>query len=414
MDAKRERYTPNDVGPSPLEWAAPRLSEVSTLITNGFVGTATPFYTDNSGVPYLYGTNVRANKIEDNGIRYVTHEFHKSQSKTALKVGDLLTVQSGHIGETAVVTEQFEGANCHALIVTRLKQNKAYPEFLSYYINSEIGRARMKGLEVGSTILHINTKDLKKFRVLLPSLPEQKKIAQILSTWDKAITVTEKLLANSQQQKKALMQQLLTGKKRLLDKNGVRFGGGWKTTTISKFIKESRVAGSCGDTAKKLTVKLYGNGVVAKEEKRIGSESTKYYRRSAGQFIYSKLDFLNGAFGIIPNHLDGYESTLDLPAFDFLDGVCIQWFLYFVTRKEFYTANLGLANGGRKARRVNPSDLLKVRIPTPSPEEQQKIAAVLSAADQEIAALQKKLDALKQEKKALMQQLLTGKRRVKI
>lgn len=174
------------------------------------------------------------------------------------------------------------------------------------------------------------------------------------------------------------------------------------------------MAGSSGDTAKKLTVKLYGNGVVAKEEKRIGSESTKYYRRSAGQFIYSKLDFLNGAFGIIPNHLDGYESTLDLPAFDFLDGVCIQWFLYFVTRKEFYTANLGLANGGRKARRVNPSDLLKVRIPTPSPEEQQKIAAVLSAADQEIAALQKKLDALKQEKKALMQQLLTGKRRVKI
>src|SRR5690606_15444461 len=132
--------------PSPLEWAAPRLSEVSTLITNGFVGTATPFYTDNSGVPYLYGTNVRANKIEDNGIRYVTREFHENQSKTALKVGDLLTVQSGHIGETAVVTEQFEGANCHALIVTRLKRNKAYPEFLSYYVNSVIGRARMKGL----------------------------------------------------------------------------------------------------------------------------------------------------------------------------------------------------------------------------------------------------------------------------
>ncbi|EGB67776.1 type I restriction modification DNA specificity domain-containing protein [Escherichia coli TA007] len=237
MDAKRERYTPNDVGPSPLEWKAPRLSEVSTLITNGFVGTATPFYTDITGVPYLYGTNVRANKLETNEIRYVTREFHTAQSKTALKAGDLLTVQSGHIGETAVVTDQFHGANCHALIVTRLKQEKADPHYLCFYVNSEIGRARMKGLEVGSTILHINTKDLKKFRVLLPSLPEQKKIAQILSTWDKAISVTEKLLTNSQRQKKALMQQLLTGKKRLLDENGTRFSETWKLYALSKLFQ---------------------------------------------------------------------------------------------------------------------------------------------------------------------------------
>lgn len=265
-----------------------------------------------------------------------------------------------------------------------------------------------------ATLLHVQKKDIDNQIVLVPSLPEQKKIAQISSAWDKAITTSEQLLANSRQQKKALMQQLLTGKKRLLDNNGVRFGGEWKPTAISKFIKESRVAGNSGDLAKKITVKLYGNGVVAKDEKRAGSESTKYYRRSAGQFIYSKLDFLNGAFGIIPDCLDGYESTLDLPAFDFLDGVCVSWFVYFVSREEFYTANLGLANGGRKARRVNPGDLLKVRIPTPEPEEQQKIAAVLTAADQEITILQQKFDALKQEKKALMQQLLTGKRRVKI
>ncbi|TDR05901.1 restriction endonuclease subunit S [Marinomonas communis] len=258
----------------------------------------------------------------------------------------------------------------------------------------------------------ITLSDLFQYRFVLPPLPEQKKIAQILSTWDKAITTTEQLLANSQQQKKALMQQLLTGKQRLLDQNGERFEGDWEATAIAVFIKESRVPGSTGDIAKKITVKLYGNGVVAKDEKRSGSESTKYYRRSAGQFIYSKLDFLNGAFGIIPKELDGYESTLDLPAFDFLGTVDVDWFTYYVSREEFYSSNLGLANGGRKARRVNPNDLLKIKIPAPSLEEQQKIAAVLSAADQEITTLQQQLDHLKQEKKALMQQLLTGKRRV--
>src|SRR5690606_6070246 len=67
-------------------------------------------------------------------------------------------------------------------------------------------------------------------------LPEQKKIAQILSTWDKAITTTERLLANSQQQKKALMQQLLTGKKRLMDKNGVRFSGEWAEGKLADLV----------------------------------------------------------------------------------------------------------------------------------------------------------------------------------
>lgn len=56
MAVNRERYTPHDVGPSPLDWDAPYLEEVSSLITNGFVGTATPYYTDDSGIPYLYGT----------------------------------------------------------------------------------------------------------------------------------------------------------------------------------------------------------------------------------------------------------------------------------------------------------------------------------------------------------------------
>ncbi|WP_225390247.1 restriction endonuclease subunit S, partial [Escherichia coli] len=87
---------------------------------------------------------------------------------------------------------------------------------------------------VGSTIKTIGLPYFKKLRIAVPPFDEQKKIAQILSTWDKAISVTEKLLTNSQQQKKALMQQLLTGKKRLLDENGVRFSGEWCTCTLSE------------------------------------------------------------------------------------------------------------------------------------------------------------------------------------
>lgn len=323
------------------------------------------------------------------------------------KAPGVVTGRYGSIGDVFYLEEDFWPLNTSLWV----KDFHGNHEKFIYYLLSNFD---FKKFSDKTGVPGVNRNDLHVVKVGLPPLPEQKKIAQILSTWDKAIITTEQLLANSQQQKQALMQQLLTGKKRLLDENGERFQGEWEETAIADFIKESRVPGSTGDIAKKITVKLYGNGVIAKDEKRSGSESTKYYRRSAGQFIYSKLDFLNGAFGIVPEELDGYESTLDLPAFDFLGTVNIEWFTYFVSREEFYSSNLGLANGGRKARRVNPNDLLKIQIPTPPIKEQQKIAAVLSAADKEITTLQQQLERLKQEKKALMQQLLTGKRRVKL
>lgn len=387
----------------PKGWQRKTVGELCDFVNgNGFKSTE---WTD-SGWPIIRIQNL-------NGSDKFNFYNGEINDKWVVNPGDILFAWAGTKG-VSFGAKRWEGPvgllNQHIFRVTpKIKVN---PTWL--YLAMLKVTERIEGMAHGfkSTLLHVQKSDITDQVLNVPPVDEQKKIAQILSTWDKAITTTAKLLANSQQQKKALMQQLLTGKKRLLDGNGIRFKGKWKSTPISKFIKESRIPGSGGDAAKKLTVKLYGKGVITKEEKRAGSESTRYYKRKSGQFIYSKLDFLNGAFGVIPLYLDGYESTLDLPAFDFLDGVCISWFMHFVSREDFYTANLGLANGGRKARRVNPTDLLKIHIQTPNYEEQQKIAAVLSAADQDISALQKNLDVLKNEKKALMQQLLTGKKRV--
>ena len=106
MASKRERYTPTDIGPSPSHWDDVVLDQVSTFISNGFVGTATPYYAsedDPTAVRYLYGTNVRENEIDRRDLRYITADFHAQQSKTELRAGDLLMVQSGHIGVTALV-----------------------------------------------------------------------------------------------------------------------------------------------------------------------------------------------------------------------------------------------------------------------------------------------------------------------
>ncbi|CAH1525781.1 putative Type I site-specific deoxyribonuclease [Vibrio owensii] len=180
---------------------------------------------------------------------------------------------------------------------------------------------------------------------------------------------------------------------------------GWQLATIGQHLKESRTKGNKGDTAKKLTVKLWGNGVYEKNESLKGSPNTQYYRRKAGQFIYSKLDFLNQAFGIIPEHLDNYESTVDLPCFDVGSELDARFLLEYVQREDFYKTFGEIADGGRKAKRIQVDVFLNFPIYLPKFEEQQKIADCLSSVDELIAAEEQKLDYLKAHKKGLMNEL---------
>jgi len=277
-----------------------------------------------------------------------------------------------------------------------LIKDKVDPNFLSYYINSEIGQARLRGLEVGSTIVHINTKDLKKFRVLLPPLPEQKKIAQILSTWDQAITATERLLENSQQRKKGLMQQLLTGKKRLPG-----FEGEWKKVEL-------------------------GEALAYQQPTPFLVTSTEYSDDFPTPVLTAGKSFLLGytdeTFGI-------YDDGLPVIIFD--DFTTASQFVDFpfkakssamkiLTAKPGYSIRfifeamrmIRFAVGGHQRHWI--SIFANLVIPCPSSEEQHAISEVCATADREISSLQARLDSLKSEKKALMQQLLTGKRRVQV
>ncbi len=206
-----------------------------------------------------------------------------------------------------------------------------------------------------------------------------------------------KTTATEEEAKRALMPKL-----RFPEFRGAE---GWKYRQLSDFLSESRLPGSKGNVAKKITVKLWGNGVFGKNDAIQGSINTQYFRRKAGQFIYSKLDFLNQAFGIIPPTLDNFESTVDLPCFDFGRGLNPMFLLEYVKRKNFYERLGETADGSRKAKRIHAETFLSFSVALPSPPEQQKIADCLSSADELIAAQAQKVDALKAHKKGLMQQL---------
>ena len=184
-----------------------------------------------------------------------------------------------------------------------------------------------------------------------------------------------------------------------------READGWKERQLGDFLNESRLPGSKGNVAKKITVKLWGNGVFEKSEAIQGSINTQYFRRKAGQFIYSKLDFLNQAFGIIPPSLDNFESTVDLPCFDITRGLDPVFLLEYVKRRDFYERLGETADGSRKARRIHAETFLSFPVALPTPAEQQKIADCLSSVDEMIAAQARKVAALKTHKKGLMPQL---------
>jgi type I restriction enzyme S subunit len=184
------------------------------------------------------------------------------------------------------------------------------------------------------------------------------------------------------------------------------FRGDWKNAVISDLLttddKPEKVATFESD--KILTVKLHANGVVKNERTGALTGGTSYFRRKSGQFIFSKIDLLNGAFGIVPDEFDGFSSSTDIPAFSFAVDCSPAFFVNWLTANY---ERLEIERTGTSAtlKRVSPEKFRALPIMLPSPAEQQKIADCLTSLDACVAAQGRKVEVLKAHKKGLMQQL---------
>ncbi|MCG3763527.1 restriction endonuclease subunit S [Vibrio cincinnatiensis] len=269
---------------------------------------------------------------------------------------------------------------------------------------------------------------LKAYPMHLPPLPEQRKIAQILSTWDKAITTTEKLIDASKQQKKALMQQLLTGKKRLVDPDtGKAFEGEWEEVKL----------GDLGKTFTGLTGKTkehFGRGskyipyinIFRNSSVDMNALELVDVRPNEKQNLVKYGDIFFTTSSETPEEV-GMSSVIleEIDESVYLNSFCFGFrphnfnrvkpeFIRYLLRSEKVRRSISLLAQGATRYNLSKTQLLKITLNIPSLGEQQKIASVLTAADKDIELLEAKLAHFKQEKKALMQQLLTGKRRVKV
>ncbi|HAJ4505324.1 TPA: restriction endonuclease subunit S [Escherichia coli] len=398
----------------PKGWSSVQAQDVCKSISVGVVIKPTQYYVpEGYGVKAFRSANVREGFINDSDWVYFSHEGHAINKKSHLKTGDVLIVRTGYPGTACVVTPEFEGSNAIDIVIARPDMDKIIPEYLCAYTNSHIGKSQVLDLQGGMAQKHLNVGAYQVLKINLPPLREQKKIAQILLTWDNAISVTEKLLANSQRQKKALMQQLLTGNKRLLDENGVRFSGAWKWLRAAELFKTISQKNNSED--EELLAVTQDLGVIPRSmlERRVvmPDGSTKGYKLVVpGNFIISLRSFQGGLEYSRYRGLVSPAYTVLTPIKKIVDEFYKQYYKSYDFIGHLAVAVIGIRDG----KQISYEDFSFLKLPYPEIEEQQKIAAVLSAADAEISTLEKKLACLRDEKKALMQQLLTGKRRVKV
>ena len=153
-------------------------------IRNGFVGTVTPFFSNKEdGVLYLRGTNVHDGVISDEDIVYVTKDFHEKHNRTELRADDIIMVQSGHVGECAMVGEAYAGANCHALIVMS-NGGKCNSKYIVYYFHSREGKKKLNAITTGGTVKHILASKMKRVIVPVPPLEVQDRLVDVLDNFD--------------------------------------------------------------------------------------------------------------------------------------------------------------------------------------------------------------------------------------
>ena len=205
------------LGEIPDGWEMKKLVRIVEKLTNGYVGPTREIMRD-SGVPYIQGIHIKNNSIRftPSGNYYVEKDWSISHSKSILKTDDLLVVQTGSIGDVGIVHEEFDGANCHALLIVRVNQNHVLPKYLLNYLSSPIGFALLQKIKTGEILFHINGSKLKAIDITLPPLNEQTTIVQHIeaetSRIDVKIAKTQRIIELQKEYRTALISEVVTGK----------------------------------------------------------------------------------------------------------------------------------------------------------------------------------------------------------
>jgi type I restriction enzyme S subunit len=409
-----EGYKKTKVGIIPLDWEVRGLGELGR---------------------FFRGKGIPKSKIRAEGIGcitygeiYTTYNYtvkklkscineETANNSTPIKKNDILFAGSGEtldeIGKCIAYLGEDEAYAGGDIVIFRPKNTDG--EILGYLLNQDIVNSQKYRLGQGHSVVHIYAKDLEDIFIPVYKESEQQKIAQILSTWDKAIELKEQIIEEKKEQKKGLIQRLLTGEVRMPG-----FYGEWKEVRLGEITNRISEKNK-GRSNNVLTISAE-HGLINQEEyftKQVASSNLdNYIYLVKGDFAYNKSYSRGYPMGVI-KMLEKYE-----------EGVVSSLYICFRTKQNVIRNYLkqyfygGMFNyeifkiaqeGSRNHGLLNIAikDFFNIRLNLPPLQEQKAIAQVLSTADKEIELLEEELEQLKLQKKGLMQLLLTGIIRVK-
>ncbi len=417
-----EGYKKTKVGIIPEDWEVKRMGEIAEIgsskriMAHEYVPEGIPFYRSKEIIEKSLG-----NKIEER--LYISHErYQEIASQFPIpQEGEILITAVGTLGIPYLIRRRdlpfyFKDGN---LIWFREIQD-VNKEYLIYLWLSEAIIRQIENTFSGSSQKALTIEKVNKLKFPNAPLPEQQKIAKILSTWDEAIELKEKLIEQKKQQKKGLMQKLLTGEVRLPG-----FDGEWEEVRL----------GDIGQTFNGLTGKIskdFGSGKPFITYKNI-FENSKVDIKDVGYVKISEDENQNTTkYGDIffttssetPDEVGMSSVLLDTVEELYLNSFCFGFrlndfktlmpnYARYLFRSEVFRRDIFKLAQGSTRFNLSKAEVLKLYIKTPPIEEQKAIAQVLSTADKEIELLEKELELLKLQKKGLMQLLLTGIVRVK-
>lgn len=425
-------YKDSPLGIIPKEWEVKKLGTIFEPV-NSFSFSREQMTNQPQKLRYIHYGDIHTSN-EKESVNLINEELpfildglipnEKLESETFpfLKNGDILLADAsedyegvGSLWELLNIANRKVIAGLHT-IVLRDKKNDIAIGYGRYILKNPKSAKSLKRIAQGTKVYSINYKYISKLDILIPPLPEQQKIAEILSVWDEAIEKQTQLIVQLETRKRGLMQQLLTGKKRLKG-----FDEKWKLVKVKEVFSE--ISESNDNNSHTVMTISARQGLISQKDKfdRIiaGESLGKYTLIQKDDFAYNKGNSNLYEMGCI-YQLENISSAL----------VPFVYICFRPTNKVFskfykhWFANHGLDRQLKKiitsgARgdgllNVNKSDFFTLLLPYPSIEEQTAIANILSTADNEINLAKQKLATLKEQKKGLMQQLLTGKKRVRI
>ncbi len=402
----------------PIDWKSVKIKEIAE-IKGGFAFDSTKFL-EHGKYQVIKMSNLYENQLDLSRSKSFLDNLTEQESEFILSKGDIIITLTGTIGKRdygysyQIIDDQNLLLNQR---VAKFKVKNADPVYISYQIKTNRFLNQFFYSAKGGTgnQANVGTQDLALLKVVIPPLPEQKAIANILGLIDSTINTNDQLIAQKEFRKKWLMQNLLTGKKRLKG-----FSGKWNEHSYEKLLNvvKRNFNWDENELYKLISVRRRSGGIFFREA-LYGHQILVKTLRTAneGDFLFSKMQILHGASALVTKEFDGAKISGSYIAVVAKDKKMLNMeFFNMYSKMPYFYHQTYISSYGVHIEKMtfDFETFLQLEMKLPSFEEQTAITNILQSADKEIQLLKSKSEKLKEQKKGLMQVLLTGKKRLKI